>query len=44
MSHWRTAAGPNEEQHQDELAYYGGWTVSGLAVLATIGAVWLFGV
>ena len=43
MSHWRTAEGPNEAQHQDELGYYGGWTVSGIAVLATIGAVWLFG-
>ena len=47
MSQWRAAAGPQDIQrdtHQDdELGYYGGWTIGGIAVLATIGAVWVLG-
>ena len=48
MTHWRSAAGAHdfqqdEIQHDDDVGYYGGWTLSGLAVLATIGAVWLVG-
>lgn len=44
MTHWRAAAGADDVQHDDDLGYYGGWTLSGIAVLATIGAVWLLGV
>lgn len=53
MTHWRSAAGAHDFQHnnsqhpalehEDDVGYYGGWTLSGLAVLATIGAVWLIG-
>lgn len=48
MTHWRSVAGAHdfqhkEIQHEDDVGYYGGWTLSGLAVLATIGAVWLVG-
>lgn len=48
MTHWHSAAGTHdfqhkEIQHEDDVGYYGGWTISGLAVLATIGAVWLVG-
>jgi hypothetical protein len=43
MSHWRAAAGAHDIQHDDDVGYYGGWTISGLAVLATIGAVWILG-
>jgi hypothetical protein len=43
MSHWRAVAGAQDIQHDDDVGYYGGWTISGLAVLATIGAVWVFG-
>ena len=31
-------------RHDDDIGYYGGWTISGLAVVATITAVWLFGI
>jgi hypothetical protein len=52
MSRWRAAAGaPNIQhtiqhtiQHDDDVGYYGGWTISGLAVLATIGVVWVLGI
>lgn len=43
-SHWHTADGPSQIQHEDDIGYYGGWTISGLAVVATITAVWLFGI
>jgi len=48
MSIWRAAAGANDIQHSDiqrddDVGYYGGWTISGLAVLATIGVVWILG-
>ena len=43
-SHWHTADGPSEIRHDDDIGYYGGWTISGLAVVATITAVWLFGI
>lgn len=53
MTHWHSAAGAHdfqrnaiqhsEIQHDDDVGYYGGWTLSGLAVLVTIGAVWLVG-
>ncbi|WP_441227879.1 hypothetical protein AB7813_02270 [Tardiphaga sp. 20_F10_N6_6] len=39
-SHWHTADGPSEIRHDDDIGYYGGWTISGLAVVATITAVW----
>ena len=29
---------------EDEMAYVAGWTISGLATLATILAVWIFAV
>lgn len=40
--HWNAV--PSDIQHDDDVGYYGGWTISGLAVVATITAVWLFGV
>ncbi len=43
-SHWHTADGPSEVRHDDDIGYCGGWTISGLAVVATITAVWLFGI
>jgi hypothetical protein len=43
-SHWHTADGPSEIRHDDDIGYYGGWTISGLVVVATITAVWLFGI
>lgn len=52
MTRWRSVAGardfqhneiPGVIQHEDDVGYYGGWTLSGLAILATIGAVWLVG-
>jgi hypothetical protein len=53
MTHWHSAASAHDSQrnellykdiqHDDDVGYYGGWTLSGLAVLATIGAVWLVG-
>lgn len=48
MTDWHSAAGAHDFQHkaiqhEDDVGYYGGWTISGLAVLATIGAVWLVG-
>jgi len=30
--------------HEDELAYAAGWTISGLATLGTIIAVWIFAI
>jgi fumarate reductase subunit D len=48
MTQWHSAAGDHgfqhkDIQHDDDVGYYGGWTLSGLAVLATIGVVWLVG-
>jgi hypothetical protein len=42
MAHWRATA-PADIQHDDDVGYYGGWTISGLAVLATVAAVWVLG-
>jgi hypothetical protein len=44
MAHWRAASERSDIQTDDETGYYGGWTISGLAVLATVVAVWAFGV
>jgi hypothetical protein len=33
-----------ERPKTDEAAYVAGWTISGLAVLGTIVAVWLLGI
>ena len=45
---WRTAMVRTEPlppaTRADELAYAAGWTISGLATLATIVAVWLFAI
>jgi len=30
--------------HDDEIAYAAGWTISGVATLATIIAVWIFAI
>jgi hypothetical protein len=32
------------DSHEDEMAYLAGWTISGLATLGTILAVWIFAV
>jgi hypothetical protein len=32
------------DSHEDEAAYLAGWTISGLATLGTILAVWIFAV
>jgi hypothetical protein len=43
---WRTARSvePARETHEDEIAYAAGWTISGLATLGTIIAVWIFAI
>lgn len=44
---WRTAMVRTEAPpttHEDEVAYTVGWTISGLATLGTIIAVWLFAI
>jgi hypothetical protein len=44
---WRTAMLRTESPpttREDELAYAAGWTISGLATLATIIVVWLFAI
>lgn len=45
---WRSAiAGQHEPDHaavDDEFGYAAGWTISGLATLGTIVAVWLFAI
>ena len=38
----RTDSAPTS--HEDEVAYAAGWTISGLATLATIIAVWLLAI
>jgi hypothetical protein len=44
---WRTAMVRTEEArstHEEEVAYAAGWTISGLATLGTIIAVWIFAI
>ena len=44
---WRSAMIRTEtitEAHADETAYAVGWTISGLATLVTIIAVWMFAI
>jgi hypothetical protein len=43
---WRGAIGRDDPMHgdsDDDGAYAVGWTISGLATLGTIVAVWVFG-
>jgi hypothetical protein len=45
--HWRSATAEADEMRgtgEDEILYATGWTISGLATLATIVAVWMFGI
>ena len=42
MNHWNDTMVDRPET--DEAAYVTGWTISGLAVLGTIVAVWLLGI
>lgn len=42
MAMVRTESPPST--HEDEVAYAVGWTISGLATLGTIIAVWLFAI
>jgi hypothetical protein len=46
--HWRSAATVDTEimrgTDEDNVLYATGWTISGLATLATIVAVWVFGI
>jgi len=47
MSHWRNSTARVDAMRgtgEDEIAYVAGWTVSGLATLATILVVWMFAV
>jgi hypothetical protein len=44
---WRAAmvrTEPSPLTHEDEIAYAAGWTISGLATLGTIIAVWIFAI
>jgi hypothetical protein len=44
---WQTAmirTEPSPAAHEDEIAYAAGWTISGLATLGTIIAVWIFAI
>ena len=44
---WRNAMVRTEPTHDtidDEAAYAAGWTISGLATLGTIIAVWMFAI
>jgi hypothetical protein len=44
---WRNAmvrTEPSWNTHQDETGYKVGWTISGLATLGTIIAVWMFAI
>jgi len=44
---WRNAMVRTEPPHaapEDETAYAAGWTISGLATLGTIIAVWMFAI
>jgi hypothetical protein len=42
MSEWRDTM--VEQPVADDAAYMTGWTISGLAVLGTIVAVWILGI
>jgi hypothetical protein len=42
MTHWRDTM--VEQPEPDSAAYVTGWTISGMAVVATIVAVWLLGI
>jgi hypothetical protein len=47
MSHWRSSTARADVMRgtgEDAAAYVTGWTVSGLATLATILVVWIFAV
>lgn len=47
MSHWRNSTARADVMRgtgEDEAAYVAGWTVSGLATLATILFVWVFAI
>jgi len=44
---WRSAmvrTEPTPDTRDDEAAYAAGWTISGLATLGTIIAVWMFAI
>jgi len=44
---WRSATADDELMRgtgEDNILYATGWTISGLATLATIVAVWVFGI
>ena len=44
---WRSAnSGPDAMRgaSEDQISYATGWTISGLAMLATIVAIWLLGI
>jgi hypothetical protein len=44
---WHTTEvriGKAASTHEDEVAYAAGWTISGLATLGTIIAVWIFAI
>ena len=45
--HWRSATADADVMcgtGDDEMLYATGWTISGLATLGTIVAVWVFGI
>ena len=42
MTHWRNTM--VERPETDRAVYVTGWTISGLAVLAAVVAVWVFGI
>jgi hypothetical protein len=45
--HWRAANGEFDSMRgtdNDEASYATGWTISGLATLGVIVAVWMFGI
>jgi hypothetical protein len=44
MSYWREDAARIAATREDEAGYVAGWTISGLATLGTILAVWIFAV
>jgi hypothetical protein len=44
---WRSAMVRSEtlrDTYEDEAAYAAGWTISGLAMLGTLIAVWMFAI
>jgi len=43
MNHWRDTIVDRPELN-DGAAYLAGWTISGIAVLATIVTVWVLGI